>query len=233
MAQRNWNINAIEIINGTLHVSEQSLINEALTSGNKGGSAPPNPIPGMLWIDDAADPVWTWKIYSLIGSPTVATWRSLFSVNVSTGKMSAFDLADPSASGHGVNLGYLNTQLDSRPVMLSRSVLQTGGGTPGAGQEFQVANINAASYTTSPTRLFEVFCVAADGSSQRGKGEFMLNSAGEPQLITQSGPVNIAAGHNWASPAANYLLVGRESTGNKLVVKNTTTIDLRVFVRMT
>jgi hypothetical protein len=233
MAQRNWNLDAIATITGTLQVSEQALINEALTSAQKGSAAPPNPVPGMLWMDDSADPVWTLKVYSLIGSPAVATWRSLFSINVDTGKMSAFDLADPTSSGHGVNLGYLNTQLDSRPIILSRSVLATGGGTPAAGGEFQVANINASSFTTTPTRLFEVFCVAADGSSQRGKGEFMLNSAGEPQLITQSGPVNIAAGHNWASPAANYLLVGRESTGNKLVVKNTTTVDLRVFVRMT
>lgn len=139
----------------------------------------------------------------------------------------------PSSSGHAVNISYLTTQLDSRPNMLSRSLLATGGGTPANGGEFQLANISSAAYTSSPIRLFEVFCMASDGSGQRGEGVFTLNATGEPQMITQSGIVNIAAGHNWATPHANFLLVGREATGNKLVIKNTTTVDLRVFVRMT
>ena len=52
----------------------------AAVSANRGPTAPEAPFEGMLWWDSSADPVDTLKRYTV-----TAGWRSLLSVNISTG----------------------------------------------------------------------------------------------------------------------------------------------------
>lgn len=51
------------VINGLQYTNDLNDILAAIGSHNKGTTAPSNPVTGMLWIDDSANPIWKLKLY--------------------------------------------------------------------------------------------------------------------------------------------------------------------------
>ena len=85
------------------------------------------------------------------------------------------------------------------------------------GAEFQLGSISA--YEGS---WFLISCWNnSGGNGQDGAGIACTGDNGRTLLLSQTGVMNISTSHNWGSPPSGYCLVGREASGNKLVVKNT------------
>jgi hypothetical protein len=137
----------------------------------------------------------------------------------------------------GVNLVAATNPLDAVNKQQFDAALASGSGVifwtksynallaPNA--EFIVAGISGAANT-----MFFANCWVGGSSSNNGISIFGTGWNGETvPAIPDVGIAFTSDSHNWASPTANKLLIGRELAGNKLVFKNTTafTMNLTVF----
>jgi hypothetical protein len=76
MTQADFTIPANQ--NGTALRNEVTNAMQAITTGNKGGSAPTYAVVGMTWIDDSASPIWKFNYYD------GTSWNFIGSMNTST-----------------------------------------------------------------------------------------------------------------------------------------------------
>ena len=83
----------------------------AVVTGNRGSSAPSNPVEGMIWFDTAADPVEVLKVYRTAG------WRSILEYNNTTGAITPYR----NVNGTALASAFALTLLDDAdgPAMLT------------------------------------------------------------------------------------------------------------------
>jgi hypothetical protein len=136
----------------------------------------------------------------------------------------------------GVNLVAATNPLDAVNKQQFDAALASGSGVifwtksynallaPNA--EFIVAGISGAANT-----FFLCSCWVGGNNSNDGTALLGTGYNGVTTLLVETGIAFTSDSHNWASPTANKLLIGRELSGNKLVFKNTTvfTMNLTVF----
>ena len=83
----------------------------AVVTGNRGASAPSNPVEGMIWFDTAGDPVEVLKVYRSAG------WRSILDYNNTTGTITPYR----NVTGTALASAFALTLLDDAdgPAMLT------------------------------------------------------------------------------------------------------------------
>jgi hypothetical protein len=202
----------------------------AVVSQNSGDTEPQTTFANMLWYDSAnnilkirneADDAWI-EIFNLDQSLDKVFYSS---IDIDSGNIDGTTIGSSSAgAGTFTSIVSNNGDISANGFKFYRHFSST----LSYNAEFQLGSISA--YEGS---WFLISCWNnSGGNSQDGAGIACTGDNGKTLLLTQTGVMHISASHNWGSPPQGYCLVGRESGGNKIVVKNTlsgVTLQVRVL----
>jgi microcystin-dependent protein len=149
MSQADWEIPSNQ--SGLDYRTQDNAGKEAIVTSHKGSSAPSYVEAGMFWLDDSADPVWTYKFYDGTDHITIGTLNKTTNVWTPAGAAGAdgsttYGVDTGSNDTYAITLSSITAYTDGMRVWLNPNTSNTGACT------LNISGLGAKNIKVGPNR---------------------------------------------------------------------------------